>query len=423
MYLDYANAANLRNIPSIIDGLKPVQRRLIHVASFTCGKQMEKTAKLIGACMGFSHPHGESIGGAITSLIHQSVSLLEGQGNFGGIDGSPAAAPRYTEVRLSKFALDNIVGQIKFSTMVKTYDNKGQEPKFLPCRVPLLLVNGTTLGSIGVGFSSYFPEHTLESVKEFTKEYILTGKCNIDLLELNYSKYGEFSHKAIVNKEELYHKGEGTILFVPAVYTDDSGKIIVRGIAPNTTIEQVVQKLSNKCKSVYDSSTDELEITIEKPTVEIEEIVSLLSSRISVYFRVTDEEEKVISVNINDIMEKFILYRRFIINGEIEHEMSSCIKKIDEYNSILSIKKDLKTFFHLIENQTDEQVLKSKIKVIFNLSDYQCEYILNNPIRKLTNYSIDKIKQSIEETFEYLEVVRYNADNIDDYILAEIDSI
>ena len=174
-YLSYAMSVIIsRALPDIRDGLKPVHRRIIyamHKGGFDWSKQFRKSARIVGDVMGKYHPHGDqAIYDALVRMAQDfsmSLPLVEGQGNFGSIDGDPPAAMRYTETRLSKVS-QHLVDDINKDTVQfkSNYDETDNEPEILPAQYPNLLVNGA--GGIAVGMATSIPPHNLGEIIDGT---------------------------------------------------------------------------------------------------------------------------------------------------------------------------------------------------------------------------------------------------------------
>ena len=178
-----------RTTPEFRDGLKPVQRRIIYTAKFVSNAiERRKSADIVGSTMGHYHPHGDSsIQGALYTMVNwfqTKIPLFEGQGNFGNTYQNVPAAARYTEVKLSKFTQECILDELtSFKEIVDwepNYDNSRKEPSFLPCKVPLLLINGCT--GISVGDKVDVPSHNINEVIDVTIELIKNPKAKFVLV-------------------------------------------------------------------------------------------------------------------------------------------------------------------------------------------------------------------------------------------------
>ena len=224
-YLDYSmSVITARAIPDARDGLKPVQRRVLYDMSelrLSHDKPHRKSARIVGDTMGKYHPHGDSSIYETLVVMSQSfkrgMPLVDGHGNFGSIEGDGAAAMRYTEAKLQKFAEDVYLRDLdKTVRFVPNYDETEREPEVLPVRVPNLLINGAE--GIAVGMSTSIPPHNLGEVCDMCSAYIQNRDISIDEL-LQYMPGPDFPTGGIIaNKSDL-----------PLIYKTGVGKLKVRG--------------------------------------------------------------------------------------------------------------------------------------------------------------------------------------------------
>src|SRR3954454_1555539 len=219
-YLGYAvSTVKSRALPEIADGLKPVQRRILYAMSDAGGGGFAKCARYVGEVLGKYHPHGDS--STYEALVHLAqpfsmrYPLIEGQGNFGSRDGDSAAAYRYTEARLSRFA-ELMLAEIGEGTVdfVKNYDGKFEEPVLLPARLPFGLLNGSF--GIPVGFSTRIPSHNLKEVAEAAAHVIKHPRAKLeDVLEILPGPDFPGGGQLISPPEEIraaYESGRGSLL-------------------------------------------------------------------------------------------------------------------------------------------------------------------------------------------------------------------
>src|SRR2546428_6916290 len=219
-YLGYAvSTVKARALPEIADGLKPVQRRILYAMSDAGATGFAKCARYVGEVLGKYHPHGDS--STYEALVHLAqpfsmrYPLIEGQGNFGSRDGDAAAAYRYTEARLSRFA-ELMLAEIGEGTVdfVKNYDGKFEEPALLPARLPFGLLNGSF--GIPVGFSTRIPAHNLKEVAEAAAHVIKHPRAKLDdVLEILPGPDFPGGGQLISPAEEIrqaYETGRGSLL-------------------------------------------------------------------------------------------------------------------------------------------------------------------------------------------------------------------
>ncbi|HEX9434102.1 MAG TPA: DNA gyrase subunit A, partial [Burkholderiales bacterium] len=219
-YLGYAvSTVKSRALPEIADGLKPVQRRILYAMGEAGGTGFSKCARYVGEVLGKYHPHGDS--STYEALVHLAqpfsmrYPLIDGQGNFGSRDGDAAAAYRYTEARLSRFA-ELMLAEIGEGTVdfIKNYDGKFEEPALLPARLPFGLLNGSF--GIPVGFSTRIPSHNLKEVAEAAAHVIKHARAKLeDVLEILPGPDFPGGGQLISPKEEIrqaYETGRGSLL-------------------------------------------------------------------------------------------------------------------------------------------------------------------------------------------------------------------
>lgn len=238
-YLDYAMSVIVgRALPDVRDGLKPVHRRVLfamHEGGNAYNKPYRKSARIVGDVIGKYHPHGDSAVYDTLVRMAQPFSLrymlVDGQGNFGSIDGDAAAAMRYTEARMTKIAHELLADLDKETVnFVPNYDGSEQIPEVLPTKVPALLVNGSS--GIAVGMATNIPPHNLGEVLDGCLAYIENNEINIDEL-MTYIPGPDFPTAALINGR----KG------IEEAYKTGRGKIYVRAKAEVETDEKAVKPL------------------------------------------------------------------------------------------------------------------------------------------------------------------------------------
>src|SRR3990172_4616109 len=218
-YLDYAMSVIVgRALPDIRDGLKPVHRRVLYtmnVIGVSWNRPYKKSARIVGDCMGKYHPHGDSpIYEALVRMVQEfslRYPLVDGQGNFGSIDGDPAAAMRYTEARLAKIAHEMLADIDKDTVdFVPNYDENEQEPVVLPTRIPNLLVNGSS--GIAVGMATNIPPHNLTNGRAGIREAYTTGRGIITLRAKAHVEKLRGGREAIIITELPYQVNKATLI-------------------------------------------------------------------------------------------------------------------------------------------------------------------------------------------------------------------
>ena len=256
-FLQYASyVIRDRAIPQLEDGLKPVQRRIMHSLKENDDGKFNKVANIVGHCMRY-HPHGDaSIGDALVSLVNRGY-LIEGQGNFGNIyTGDPAAASRYIECRLTELARKEIFNP-KLTTYVPSYDGRNKEPVTLPCKLPLLLMLGAE--GIAVGLSTKILPHN----------FIELIKAQIAILqEKRFKILPDFQQGGLMDAS-AYNKGNGKIKLRAVIDKKEKNKLTIKEIPFGTTtdslvssIEDAVRKKKLKIRSINDYTAEKVEIVL-----------------------------------------------------------------------------------------------------------------------------------------------------------------
>ena len=221
-FLDYSMSVIVqRALPDVRDGLKPVHRRILYAMyelSLHPDRPYKKSATVVGDVLGKYHPHGDSaVYDALVRMVQEfamRMPLIDGQGNFGSIDGDPAAAYRYTEARLESLAVE-LLDDIRKDTVdfQPNFDNQLEEPLVLPARYPNLLVNGSS--GIAVGMSTNVPPHNLAEIAAGVRQLVVDPDCSVDDLMRHIPGPDFPTGGFIVSREgirEMYHKGRGRVL-------------------------------------------------------------------------------------------------------------------------------------------------------------------------------------------------------------------
>ena len=273
-YIDYSmSVITARAIPDARDGLKPVQRRILYDMNelhVDYNGPTRKSARIVGDTMGKYHPHGDSsIYDAMVVMsqdFKKGIPLVDGQGNFGSIEGDGAAAERYTEARLSKFTQDVILADMKQTVpFVPNYDGTEMEPDVLPARLPLFLINGSE--GIAVGMTTSTPTHNISEVCDLCKAYVDNPKMNIDKM-MEYLPGPDFPTGGIVSNrkdlKEIYKTGTGKIkirgrvVFEKAANKKDHDKLVITEI-PYTMIGSGIEKfMSDVAQLVEDKKLPDI---------------------------------------------------------------------------------------------------------------------------------------------------------------------
>ena len=454
-YLSYAMSVIVsRALPDARDGLKPVHRRIIYAmykGGYDWSKQFRKSARVVGDVIGKYHPHGDqAVYDALVRLAQDfsmSVTLLDGQGNFGSLDGDRAAAMRYTETRLAKIS-EFLISDIDKNTVdfQNNYDDTELEPVVLPAQYPNLLVNGA--GGIAVGMATNIPPHNLGEVIDGTLKYI--DNNDITIKELMKSIPGpDFpTGGIIIGKQDIvpgYEKGRGSIKIRGEVEVEegqkDRKKIIIKSVPyqvnKTVLIEKIAQLIRDKkIEGVSDlrdeSNKDGVRIVIEvrkniSEHVIINQLYKFSPLQSSFCFNtLAINEKKPELLNLKQFIEIFVAFREKVITKRTLFDLKRAkdrvhiliglfisIENIDEVISIIRKSKDpsdaktllLKKKWNFQKSKIDKNIIEISelsTKDEYQLSDHQVKAILELRLQKLTGIGHDEINSELNDLYQLI---------------------
>ena len=423
-YLSYAMSTIVsRSLPDVRDGLKPVHRRLLfamrqlHLDPKTGYK---KCARVVGDVIGKYHPHGDvGVYGAMVRLAQDfsvRYPLVDGQGNFGNIDGDGAAAMRYTEARLTDFAMALMEGLSDDAVdFVDTYDGEEQEPAVMPAAVPNLLCNGSS--GIAVGMATNIPTHNLSEVcdallylvdnKEATDEALVqrlkgpdfpTGGVIVDSFESIVNTYkqgkGSFRIRAKWEKEDLGH-GLYQIVVTEIPY----------GVIKSKLIERIAELLNEKklplLADIRDESAQDIRIVLEPKTrtVDANMLMELLfketelESKFNMNMNVLDSDCVPRVMSIGEVLREYLNHRLQVLKRRTNHRLSKILARLEILSGYLTAYLNLEEIICIIREEDDAKAVMIKK---FKLSDNQAEAILNMKLKSLRKLEESEIRAEFD---------------------------
>lgn len=434
-FLTYALSTIVsRSLPDVRDGLKPVHRRILY-AMWEMGlgptAKFRKSAAVVGEVLGKFHPHGDQAAYDAMVRMAQNFSLryplIEGSGNFGSLDGDPAAAMRYTEARLSRIAEELLIEIDKETVAFRpNYDNSLKEPVVLPARFPQLLVNGTS--GIAVGMSCSFPPHNLAEVIDGLVAVI--DDSNIELKDiLKIVKGPDFPTAGqILNTKkelkEIYQTGSGTIR-MRAEYTVEDlprGKraVVITSIpyAINKAklLERLVGLVEEKkvpqVSAVRDESTDEVRIVLELKAESNPDLVMAylfkhtdLETSFPVNFTALKPNMEPERLSLKELMQYFLDFRFEMVTKRLNHELRLLKARLHILKAFELIYDDLDTAIKIIRRSKSREEAADKLKKHFKFDDEQTKAILEIQLYKLVGLEIERIlKEKAEKTKQKKEI-------------------
>tara|TARA_R110002096_G_scaffold387403_4_gene581573 strand:+ start:3728 stop:6490 length:2763 start_codon:yes stop_codon:yes gene_type:complete len=427
-FLDYASYVILeRAVPHVNDGLKPVQRRILHSLKELDDGRYHKVANVIGNTMKY-HPHGDaSIGDAMVQLGQKEL-LLDTQGNWGNIlTGDRAAAPRYIEVRLSKFALD-VAFNPKTTTWSASYDGRGKEPVTLPMKFPLLLAQGVE--GIAVGLACKILPHNFNELIDASINILKGKKANI-MPDFLTGGMADFSN---------YNDGlrGGRVRIRAKIAQEDKKTLVINELPFGTTTSGLIDSILKandkgkiKIKKIEDNTADQVEIIIHlppnvSPDKTIDALYAFTDCEVSVSPNsciIEDDKPKFLSVNeilrINTEETKHLLKRELEIRkGELEEQWHfSSLEKIFIENKIYRDIEDCETWEAIIT--AIHKGLKPHTKnLIRTVTDEDVARLTEIKIKRISKFDSFKADELIKRIEEEISEINHNLANLTDFAIA-----
>ena len=429
-YIDYAMSVIIgRALPDIRDGLKPVHRRILyamHDLGISSNKSYKKSARIVGEVLGKYHPHGDAaVYDTMTRMVQEFSSrapLIDGQGNFGSIDGDSAAAMRYTEVRMSKIS-EELLTDIEKETVDFTpnFDESLQEPVVLPANVPNLLVNGSQ--GIAVGMATDIPPHNLGEVIDGVVSIIDNPDITIDEL-MNIIKGPDFPTGAIIYGKkairDAYHTGRGLIQVrakteIEDMKGTDREQIIITEIPYQVNKANLIKTIANlvrdhKIEGISDlrdeSDKDGLRVVIELKKGEIAQIIinqlykhTQMQITCGAILLAIDENRPRI-FNLREMLVKFLEHRQEVVRRKTQFDLKKAKAKAHILEGLKVAIEHLDKVIKIIKSSKDADSARAALTQEFKLSGIQVQAILDMRLQRLTGLERDKIQQ------EYLDTIK-----------------
>ena len=457
-YLSYAMSVIVsRALPDARDGLKPVHRRIIfamYKGGYDWSKQFRKSARVVGDVIGKYHPHGDqAVYDALVRLAQDfsmSLTLLDGQGNFGSLDGDRAAAMRYTETRLAKVA-EFLISDIDKNTVdfQNNYDDTELEPVVLPAQYPNLLVNGAS--GIAVGMATNIPPHNLGEVIEGTLKYIDNNEITIKELMKVIPGPDFPTGGIIIGQNDIipgYEKGRGSIKIRGEIEVEEGSKdkkiIVIKSVPyqvnKTVLIEKIAELIRDKkiegISDLRDESNKDgvrIAITVKKNVSEaiiVNQLYKFSPLQTSFGFNtLAINEKKPELLNLKQFIKIFVDFREKVLTKRTLFELKKAkdrthiliglfisIENIDEVISIIRKSKDpseakatlLKKVWSFQKSKIDKDVLEVNelsTKREYQLSDHQVKAILELRLQKLTNIGHEEINAELQDLYKL--IVKY----------------
>ncbi|MFT4303330.1 MAG: DNA gyrase subunit A [Candidatus Woesearchaeota archaeon] len=453
-YLNYAMSSIIgRALPDVRDGLKPVHRRILY-AMYDMGivhnKPYRKSARIVGEVLGKYHPHGDAA--VYESMVRMVQNfalrypLIDGQGNFGSIDGDNAAAMRYTEARMKNVG-EELLNDIDKKTVdyKDNFDSSLKEPVVLPSAIPNLLVNGST--GIAVGMATNIPPHNINEICDAT---ILTiKKPDVDVNELMVHVKGpDFPTGGSILGENgiknAYHYGRGKVKVRAKFELEEKNKdraLIVTEIPYQVNKSMLLEQIANLVKEKKILGIDDLRDESDKKGMRIvielkkdanEEVIKnqlYKYSNLQVTFgiinlAIVDNEPKVLS--LKSMIGYFIKHRKLIVTKRTEFNLQKAQDRAHILEGLIVALNDIDNAIELIKKANSTQDAKEKLIEKYNISEKQALAILDMKLQRLTSLEQDKIKEehtNLMKLIEELKGILASEQKILDIIIKELEYI
>src|SRR6059058_3226763 len=434
-YLDYAMSVIVgRALPDIRDGLKPVHRRVLytmHSLGLAWNRAYKKSAKVVGEVLGKYHPHGDSpVYEALVRMVQEfslRYPLVDGQGNFGSIDGDPPAAYRYTEVRLAKIAHEMLTdidkGTVDFAP---NFDESEQEPTVLPTRVPNLLVNGSA--GIAVGMATNIPPHNLSEVVDGLVMLIDDPQTPLERLT-EVIKAPDFPTRGYIygagGIAEAYTTGRGTITLRAKAHAEKmrGGReaIIITELPYQVNKASLIEKIAElsgekKIEGISEirdeSSREGIRVVLELGRGEIPQIImnqlykhtQMQTTFGIIMLALVDRRPQV--VNLKQMLEAFIRFRREIVTRRTGYDLARAEEKAHILAGLRKAVEHLDMVIRLIRQAESPDAARESLMNRLDLTEVQAKAILDMQLRRLAALERQKIVEEHEETLKLIEELK-----------------
>jgi len=453
-YLDYSMSVIVgRALPDVRDGLKPVHRRILYAMdklNLSHGAKFKKSARIVGDVIGQYHPHGDTA--VYDALVRMAqdfsmrMELVDGQGNFGSVDGDSAAAMRYTEARMTKYAGELLKDLDKNTVnMIDNYDATTKEPDVMPTRVPNLLINGSS--GIAVGMATNIPPHNPTEIMHGLKA--LLANPNISLAELmEHIKAPDFPTGGIIFGKkgiiDAYETGRGRIKVRAKTHIEQSAKkeiIVIDELPYQVNKARLIESIANLVKDKMidgvslirdESDRDGMRVVIELKRDAMSEIVlnnlfkqtAMQNTFGIIMLSILNQEPRIFG--LIDILKHFINHRKTIIIRRTIFDLEKAKARAHILEGLKKAIDIIDEVIRVIRASTNEEDAKNNLVTEFDFSEIQAASIVAMRLGRLTGLEIEKIENELAElmkTIEYLESILRSEDVLHSIINEEFDEV
>ena len=431
-YIDYAMSVIVaRALPDVRDGFKPVHRRILYSMNengILYNTPTKKSARIVGDVMGKYHPHGDSsIYGALVRLAQDwsmRYTLVDGQGNFGSIDGDSPAAMRYTEARLKQIS-NELVADIDKNTvdMVPTYDNEGEEPSVLPAKIPNLLINGSN--GIAVGMATNMPTHNLTEVLNGCIAFIDNNDITIEEL-MQYVKAPDFPLGGIIygynGVKEAYTTGRGSIIIraITEIEEDSKGRnmIVASTIPYGVNKSEMIKKTAELVKAGKIEGITDIRDESDKDGIRVvymlrhDVVPNVILNKL---FQFTELQSSFAVnnialvhgrpqlLNLKQLIQYFVEHREEVVTRRTQFEMDEAMKRAHILEGLLRAIDIIDEIVALIKASKSPEDARLGLMDKFGFSDPQSRAIVDMRLAQLTGLNHQKLQDEYDEKLRFIE--------------------
>ncbi len=435
-YLDYAMSIIIgRALPDVRDGLKPVHRRILYAMyelNNTHDKPYKKSARVVGDVIGKFHPHGDqAVYDAITRMVQEfslRYPLVDGQGNFGSIDGDAPAAMRYTEIRLSRIA-EEILKDIEKDTVLfrPNYDDSLNEPVVMPSKIPSLLINGSS--GIAVGMATNIPPHNVNEIVSGIVAFIDNPDISLEEL-MNYIPGPDFPTQGIIygrqGIQDAYSTGRGHIILraragIEVRKKDGRESIVVTEIPYQVNkarlLENMVELVNTKriegISNIKDESSREgIRVVIELKRGEIGiPVLNQLYKHTQmqttfgiIFLTIVNNEPKVL--NLKAIITEFVNFRKEVVTKRSTFELNKALDRLHILEGLKIALENIDEVIALIKQAPNTPEARASLMARFGFTEKQATSILEMRLQRLTSLERNKIMDDFAATGREIERLR-----------------
>ncbi|PKN66767.1 MAG: DNA gyrase subunit A [Deltaproteobacteria bacterium HGW-Deltaproteobacteria-12] len=426
-YMDYAMSVIIgRALPDVRDGLKPVHRRILyamHEMGYRHNKPYKKCARVVGDIMGKYHPHGDAAIYDTLVRMAQDFSLrymlIDGQGNFGSIDGDPPAAMRYTESRLARIS-DEVMADLEKETVdfVPNYDETLQEPSVLATRLPLLLLNGTS--GIAVGMATNIPPHNLTEIVNGTIALINNPKMIVEEL-MKYIPGPDFPTAGFINGREgilsAYKTGRGVIrlrakALIEKNARNDKESIVIIELPYQVNKALLIEKISELVRDKKISGIADLRDESDREGIRVvidlkrDENSSIILNQLYKFTQMETSfginmlaisEGRPQVFNIKEVLEKFVIFRRDVVVRRTQFDLTRAQERAHILEGYIIALNNIDEIIKVIKASKNASAASMALCEKFNLSEIQAKAILEMRLQRLTGLERAKIDEEYTE--------------------------